>query len=410
MRIGRLAIVVVVALLALLVAARLVFPAGPHASNVIVQGTTDVRDAGLLDDVIVPGFKKAYPQYTLKYIAVGSGEALANAEAGQGDAVLTHAPAKEQPFVKAGYSAEPFGRAVFYSDYVIVGPTDDPAGVLGGAAHDAAHAFELIAKAGDAGNANFVSRGDDSGTNTEEKAIWALTKVGLTSSGEPGGGSSNASWYHKANTGQAPTVQVADQCPFKGGGCYDITDRGTFNRLVANKAVDRLEVVADKNAPGARGGRNLLVNSFHAYAVNPQKVSSAHLDGAKAFLDFLTSPALQARLASYPSSDRPAFHADARPTFELTSAPLPRTVAAGTKLNIAGRLRANLPGYEPLTGPRVTLQSSTKPLAQTRLSAGAFKFAVTATRSGKYQIHFPATRDLSASTYTLGTVDVTGGP
>src|SRR5205085_1917683 len=75
----------------------LVLPSFAHASDVIVQGTTDVRDAGLLDDVIIPGFQKSYPQYNLKFIAVGTGQALTNAEAGQGDAVLTHAPTRPTP-------------------------------------------------------------------------------------------------------------------------------------------------------------------------------------------------------------------------------------------------------------------------------------------------------------------------
>jgi tungstate transport system substrate-binding protein len=123
--------------MASLLLASLVAPAAAHASDVIVQGTTDVRDAGLLDDVIVPGFHSAYPQYTLKYIAVGTGQAITNAEAGQGDAVLTHAPTQEAQFVSAGFSDAPFGRAIFYSDYVIIGPQDDPAGVLSGAPHDA---------------------------------------------------------------------------------------------------------------------------------------------------------------------------------------------------------------------------------------------------------------------------------
>ena len=167
--------------------AALAAPAAAHASDVIVQGTTDVRDAGLLDDVIAPGFKAAYPQYTLKYVAVGTGQALTNAQAGQGDAVLTHAPTLESTFVANGFSDERFGRAIFYSDYVILGPKNDPAGVLSGAAHNSAQAFQLIAAAGAAGKANFVSRGDNSGTNVEEKAIWQLTTgVPLIASGQDG--------------------------------------------------------------------------------------------------------------------------------------------------------------------------------------------------------------------------------
>src|SRR5262249_31878005 len=188
-------------------------------------------------------------------------------------AVLTHAPTQEDDFVKAGSSFEPFGRAIFYSDYVILGPTSDPAGVFTGAAHDAAKAFELIAAAGDQGKADFVSRGDNSGTNTQEKIIWALTNVGRNAKDEPGSGASgNPSWYHKAGLGQAATVQLTSQCPFSSHNCYEMTDRGTYNRLVNLKTVTNLKIVADKNTPKARGGENLLVNSFHAYAVNPAKI------------------------------------------------------------------------------------------------------------------------------------------
>src|SRR5436309_11429352 len=88
-------------------------------STVIVQGTTDVRDSNLLASVIVPAFAAAYPQYTLKYIAVGSGQAIVNAEAGQGDVVFTHAPPEEAKFVADHYSYTPAGQAIFYSDYVI---------------------------------------------------------------------------------------------------------------------------------------------------------------------------------------------------------------------------------------------------------------------------------------------------
>ena len=203
-----------IALLVLALALIVVPAAG--ASQVIVQGTTDIRDAGLLEEVIEPGFHAAYPQYELKYIPVGTGQALTNAKAGQGDAVVTHAPSLEKTFVEEGYSLEPRGRAIFYSDYVIVGATADPAGAAADPPHNAAAAFEAIARAGAEGKANFVSRGDNSGTNTEEKTIWKLTGVELNKLGEPGktGTEKDASWYHSAGLGQAETVQLANQCPF----------------------------------------------------------------------------------------------------------------------------------------------------------------------------------------------------
>jgi tungstate transport system substrate-binding protein len=405
----------------------LALPAAAHATDLFVQGTTDVRDAGLLDDVITPGFKAAYPQYTLKYIAVGTGQALTNAEAGGGSAVLTHAPTLESQFVAGGFSAEPFGRAIFYSDYVILGPKNDPAGVLSGAAHNSAQAFQLIAAAGAAGKANFVSRGDNSGTNVEEKAIWKLTTgVPLVDSGklagEPGTGGTDASWYHKTGNGQAQTVTVTDQCPFPGGNCYEMTDRGTFNRLVSKNAISNLQVVSDKNAASAPGGINLLVNSFHAYAVNPAKVPSADLQGAMAFLNYLTSPGFQAKLKNYPNAAQPAFFADARPTLTLTSTKLPSRVVAGARLKVAGTLAYNLPGATPLTGSVLALQTShTAAIFQAAAGPPAanilghntvnaqsqFAFALPASRSGAVQISFPKTKDLSAATYQIGRISVT---
>lgn len=402
-------------LLVLVVLMSLVAPAG--ATNVVVQGTTDVRDAGLVDDVLVPGFHAAYPQYDLQYIAVGTGQALTNARAGQGDAVLTHAPTLEQQFVLDGYSAEPVGRAIFYSDYVILGPRNDPAAVGSAAARDAVRAFELIAQAGAAGQANFVSRGDNSGTNVEEQQIWAQTQgVPLIAKGsgraEPGTGSTNPSWYRKAGGGQAATVQVADQCTFPGGNCYDISDRGTFNRLVANGAVSNLKVVAERNDPNARGGQNLLVNPFHAYAVDPAKVPSANLAGALAFLDYLTSPALQNRLASYPTAANPAFFADARPDFSSTTK-LPRRVFAGRSLTVTGSLRSRLPGAGPLAGAPLALQRITGLLTapeklDTVSTAGGGGFGLTGpiNHSGALQVSFSRFQDLSPATFPLGSVSV----
>ena len=335
-------------------------PIASAASPVLVQGTTDIRDAGLLEEVIEPGFHAAYPQYELKYIPVGTGQALTNARAGQGDAVITHAPSLEKTFVEEGYSLEPRGRAIFYSDYVIVGATADPAGVATAGPHNAAAAFEAIARAGAEGKANFVSRGDNSGTNTEEKTIWKLTGVELNSLGEPGkkGTKEDASWYHKGGGGQAETVQLANQCPFAGGGCYDITDRGTFNRLSGEGAVSGLKIVSEKNEAAAPGGSNLLTNPFDVYIVNPTKVTNVtiNVEGAEALVEYLTSEGFQKKLASFPNSASPAFFADAhsvvaaKPTFST------RTVRANAPLAFSGTLASALPGAPILAGQPVRLQ------------------------------------------------------
>jgi tungstate transport system substrate-binding protein len=389
-----------------LLPALLAIPATASASDVIVQGTTDVRDAGLLEDVIEPGFHKAYPQYTLKYIAVGTGQAIANAKAGQGDALLVHAPSQEKTFVEEGYSLERRGRAVFFSDYVIPGPLGDPAGVLAGAPHNAALAFELIARAGAEGKANFVSRGDNSGTNTQEKAIWKLTHVELNKNGEPGkaGTSTDASWYHKAGAGQAETVLLTQQCPFTGGGCYEMTDRGTYNRLVANGAVTGLQIVSQDNEASAPGGQNLLTNPFTVYAINPEKEPAVdiNVEGAKALTEYLTSAGFQKRLASYPNRESPAFFADAHA--KMTGPHLTRTVRAGTKLTVKGSVENLLPGSPAIAGEPILLQRLTKlrpaetPSYMTIAVGithgnGSYSLTAGASRSGALRVELPTTLD-----------------
>src|SRR5215210_349255 len=143
-------------------------PNPPARQDLIVQSTTSVRDSGLLERLIAPQFDRRNPRWNLKFLAVGSGEAIANARAGQADVLIAHSPKAEKAFVADGYSQERTGRTVMWNDFVIVGPADDPAGVRRVARRDAVGAMRAIAAAGAAGRAHFVSRGDESGTNAKE--------------------------------------------------------------------------------------------------------------------------------------------------------------------------------------------------------------------------------------------------
>src|SRR3954462_3958475 len=272
--------------------------AGAQAKRaLIVQSTTSVRDSGVLDQLIAPQFEKRFPQYDLKFVAVGTGQAITNARAGQGDVLIGHSPALEQQFVQDGFSYEPVGRTVMWNDFVIVGPASDPAGILKAAPHDAVGAFEAIAAAGAAGRANFVSRGDNSGTNTKERDVWGLSRIAHNARKEPAGG-----WSHRAGLGMADTLRLTQQCPFGGGGCYTITDRGTLQQLTNNRAITGLQTVMDAQSGRARGGQNLMLNVYNVYAINPAKFPNVSLQGALAFLDFMTSPAFQAAIARFPSA------------------------------------------------------------------------------------------------------------
>ncbi|MEP9362764.1 substrate-binding domain-containing protein [Nocardioides sp. CN2-186] len=101
-------------------------------STLTVIGTSDVFDSNLAQTVLEPGFGAAYPQYDLQYVSKGTGAAIACAAAGAASALIVHAAALEDQFVDQGYSDEEFGRAIFWGDYVLLGPESDPAGVMSG--------------------------------------------------------------------------------------------------------------------------------------------------------------------------------------------------------------------------------------------------------------------------------------
>jgi tungstate transport system substrate-binding protein len=355
------------------------------SSTVTVVGTSDVYDSGLIQNVIKPDFEKAYPQYTLDYVPQGSGAAIDYAEAGSASGLLVHAASLENQFVADGYSAEPYGRAVFYGDYVLLGPSSDPARVTVGGkpSHDVVAAFEKIASAGAAGRANFVSRGGTPGTTVEEHGIWALTtgvgtcvvtadngggEMPSTSTGTCSDTGDPPSWYHSTGLTQGPNIINADVCNYPtasgNNNCYVLTDRGTYQYLVDQHELKDMTVVADDNAATAPGGPTLLVNSFHAYAVNPAKFtgkSGVHINlaGATALLNWLTSPAGQAAVSGYQQSDPggPSFIGDAHPALRASRSP--SGTAAGGQVTVRGRLVNIVPGTPALNGVRITLSGRT---------------------------------------------------
>ena len=145
-------------------------------STLTVVGTSDVSDSGLMSNVLQPAFTKAYPQFTFKYIGTATGTAISDAESGSvgASALIVHAASLENQFVAGGFSAEQYGRAIFTNDFVLGGPTGDPAGVGAAGANNVAQAFADVATAGAAGTATFVSRGGTPGTTVEEHKLWAL--------------------------------------------------------------------------------------------------------------------------------------------------------------------------------------------------------------------------------------------
>src|SRR6266536_1169819 len=154
-------------LLALGVLLSMAGPAPGGSATVILSTTTSTQDSGLLD-VLVPLFEKK-TGYTLKTLSVGTGQALALAARGEADVALVHAPAPEKRYVAEGKLLD--RRRVMDNDFLLVGPREDPARVTGLA--NAAEAMKRIAGS----QSRFVSRGDKSGTNLLEIALWKQAGV-----------------------------------------------------------------------------------------------------------------------------------------------------------------------------------------------------------------------------------------
>lgn len=247
----------------LLLVASLVGAACSGGNDVILATTTSTQDSGLLD-VLVPAFQDA-TGYHVKVIAVGSGQALEMGRRGDADVLLVHAPGAEQELVAEGYGVN--RQLVMHNDFIVVGPAVDPAAVRD--APDALAALRTIADAA----ATFISRGDDSGTNKLELALWQ--ELGFDPSG--------ASWYEEAGQGMGVTLQIANQKD-----AYTISDRATYLAMLS--LID-LEVLLE--------GDPRLLNIYHVLQVNPERHSEVNEAGARAFGDFMVSDEAQAIIAEF---------------------------------------------------------------------------------------------------------------
>ncbi|MDO8848242.1 MAG: extracellular solute-binding protein [Coriobacteriia bacterium] len=230
-----------------------------ETTDLILASTTSTQDSGLFD-VLIPAFEEAYPEYKVNVIAKGTGEALELGQNKDADVLLVHAKAKEETFVADGYGTE--RKDVMYNDFIIVGPAADPAGLKGTAT--AAEALTKLSAAG----ASFISRGDESGTHTAEKALW--TKAAITPAG---------AWYISAGKGMGDCLTMASEM-----GGYTLTDRATYYNMRDSLG---LEILVE--------GDTALFNQYGVIPVT----DATNMEGAQAFADWITSEEGQAVIAEY---------------------------------------------------------------------------------------------------------------
>lgn len=221
--------------------------------TMILATTTSTQDSGLLD-YLLPLFQKD-TGIKVKVIAKGTGEALEMAKYGDVDGLLVHAKAQEIKFIEDGFGTERL--EVMYNDFVIVGPKEDTARIKEKTPSDAVEAFKLISNS----KAIFISRGDKSGTNTKELAIWKSAGI------EPTG-----NWYVSAAKGMGAVLQMADEKK-----AYTLTDRATY--LSMKDKLD-LTIVTEK-------GKDFL-NQYSLIRLDSSK-SKIKKEEANEFIEWMLS-------------------------------------------------------------------------------------------------------------------------
>jgi tungstate transport system substrate-binding protein len=255
--------------------------AAPHAQaqdkSIVVASTTSTQDSGLFG-YLLPKVKER-TGITVKVVAQGTGQALDTARRCDADVVFVHAKAQEEKFLAEGAGVKRY--PVMYNDFVIVGPSSDPAGIKG--KKDVADALKTIMSKG----ATFFSRGDRSGTHSAELRLWKAVGIDIEKQKGP--------WYKSLGQGMGATLNTA-----AAGNGYTLTDRATWIHVKTKQNL-AIQVEGDKR----------LFNQYGVMLVNPQKCPSVKKDLGQAFIDYLISPEGQKAIAGYKVNGQELFFPNA---------------------------------------------------------------------------------------------------
>lgn len=236
--------------------------------KVLMMATTTSTDNTGLLDYLAPEFTKA-TGIALRWTAVGTGKALKLGQNCDVDVLMVHAPAAEKKYIADGYGVK--RRQVMYNDFVIIGPAADPAGVKG---QKVVQALKTIA----AKSKQFISRGDNSGTNKKEIALWKATGMPLPE---------KEKWYVQTGQGMLASINIAAQ---KDG--YTMTDRGTFIKYSHNHGgKPPLVVIVEGDA--------ILMNQYSVLLVNPSRCKKVQTDLAQVFSDWVCGANAQKLIADF---------------------------------------------------------------------------------------------------------------
>ncbi|MDF2614387.1 MAG: tungsten transporter substrate-binding protein [Clostridia bacterium] len=234
------------------------------ANSLLIGSTTSLQDSGLLDELLPEFYEETGIE--AKVIAVGTGQAMKLGQDGDVDVLLVHDKPSEIAFVEEGHGIKRWD--VMYNDFILLGPQEDPLHIKDKAGTDILEAFKLIASQ----EAEFISRGDNSGTHKKELGIWKELNIEPTYNG-----------YISAGKGMGDVLKMADELR-----AYVLTDRATYLKLSSKLA---LEVVTE--------GDQHLMNMYGVIAINPEKNKAINSKGAQTFIKWLLSPAVQKKIGEY---------------------------------------------------------------------------------------------------------------
>jgi tungstate transport system substrate-binding protein len=250
--------------------------AGAEDKSIVVASTTSTQDSGLFG-YLLPIVKEK-TGIDVKVLAQGTGQALDTARRGDADVVFVHAKSAEDKFLAEGFGVKRY--PVMYNDFVLIGPKDDPAGIKG---KDILTALQTIkAKA-----APFISRGDRSGTNIAELALWKDAGIDI--------GNDKGPWYKEIGQGMGAALNMASA-----SNAYVLSDRGTWLAF-QNRGDLAIVVEGDKR----------LFNQYGVMLVNPAKHPHVKQDLGQQFIDWLISAEGQKFIAGYKINGQQLFYPNA---------------------------------------------------------------------------------------------------
>jgi tungstate transport system substrate-binding protein len=245
--------------------------------SIVVASTTSTQDSGLFG-YLLPIFKRK-TGIDVRVVAQGTGQALDTARRGDADVVFVHAKEAEGRFLAEGFGVQRF--PVMYNDFILIGPQSDPAGIKG--RKDIVAALKTIKDK----QAPFVSRGDRSGTNQAELALWKVAGVDIAKDKGP--------WYREVGQGMGATLSTSGEM-----GAYTISDRGTWISF-KNKGELLIMVEGDKR----------LFNQYGVMLVSPAKYPNVKKELGQQFIDWLISPEGQKVIAGYKINEQQLFYPNA---------------------------------------------------------------------------------------------------